>query len=83
MVDGWAWRLTRPFDPGAKVDVPTGIAVFPRELIPFPPRSMVGKVYNVVRWTKFDRGGHFAAMETGKVFAEEVLAFVRGVKTNA
>lgn len=71
------------FDPGAKVDVPTGIAVFPRELIPFPPRSMVGKVYNVVRWTKFDRGGHFAAMETGKVFAEEVLAFVRGVKTNA
>jgi hypothetical protein len=71
------------FDPGTTVDVPTGIAVYPKELIPFPPRSMVEKAYNIVRWTEFKRGGHFAAMETGKVFAGDVLAFVRDVKAGA
>lgn len=69
------------FEPGTVVDVPTAIAVFPKELVPFPPRSMVEKAYNVVRWTEFERGGHFAAMETGKVFADEVLAFSRSLKS--
>ena len=68
-------------DPGVIIELPTGIAAFPKELIPFPPRSMVEKVYNVVRWTDFERGGHFAAMETNEVFANEVLAFVRGLKS--
>ena len=66
-------------DPGVKIDIPTGIAVFPKELIPFPPRSMVEKHYNIVRWVNFDRGGHFAAMETNELFADEILTFVREV----
>ena len=68
-------------DPGVKIDLPTGIAVFPKELIPFPPRSMVEKHYNIVRWVNFDRGGHFAAMETNELFADEILTFVREVNT--
>lgn len=67
-------------EPGTTVEVPTGIANFPKEFLVFPPRSMVEKAYNVVRWTDFEHGGHFAAFETGKVFADDVRAFVKGVK---
>ncbi len=64
---------------GMGVMVPTAVASFPREFIPFPPRSPVEKGYNVVRWTDFSRGGHFAALETGAVFADDVRAFVSGL----
>ncbi|PSL58158.1 hypothetical protein B0I31_101374 [Saccharothrix carnea] len=30
---------------------------------------------NIVRWTEFDRGGHFAAMEQPGLLAEDVRAF--------
>jgi pimeloyl-ACP methyl ester carboxylesterase len=66
--------------PGTKVEVPTGIANFPKEFLTFPPRSMVEKGYNIVRWSDFDKGGHFAALETGDVFANDVSAFVAQVK---
>lgn len=66
--------------PGTRVEVPAGIACFPKEFISFPPRSMVEKGYDIVRWTEFDHGGHFAALETGAVFADEVRAFARQVK---
>ncbi|MEQ9448233.1 MAG: epoxide hydrolase, partial [Rhodospirillaceae bacterium] len=69
--------------PGTKIEVPTGIAVYPKELIPFPPRSIVEKGYNIARWTEFDRGGHFAAFETQDVFADDLAAFVRQVKSSA
>jgi pimeloyl-ACP methyl ester carboxylesterase len=61
--------------PGERISVPTGIAVYPAELFKFPPRSFVEKTYNVVRWTEFARGGHFAAMENPEEFATEVAAF--------
>ncbi len=64
---------------GERVTVPTGIAVYPAELFKFPPRSLVEKSYDVVRWTEFERGGHFAAMENPDDFAVEVSAFVRQV----
>lgn len=66
--------------PGTKVEVPAGVANFPKEFLFWPPRSMVEKGYNVARWTDFAHGGHFAALETGKVFADEVRAFVKDVK---
>jgi hypothetical protein len=33
--------------------------------------------YNVVRWTRFDRGGHFAALEEPALLAEDLRHFVR------
>lgn len=66
--------------PGTSVEVPTGIANYPKEFLVFPPRSMVEKGYNIVHWRDFDHGGHFAALETGEVFAGDVRDFVRTVK---
>ena len=66
---------------GRRVEVPTAVANFPKEIIPFASRRMVDTGYNVVRWTDFDRGGHFAAMETGPLFSDDVAAFVRQVRS--
>ena len=66
--------------PDTKVEVPTGIAYFPKEFLVFPPRSMAEKGFNIQRWTEFEKGGHFAALETGPTFADDVRAFATQVK---
>jgi hypothetical protein len=35
----------------------------------------IERVFNVQRWTRMPRGGHFAAMETPRELAEEIQAF--------
>ncbi|HWO58528.1 MAG TPA: epoxide hydrolase [Umezawaea sp.] len=57
---------------------PTAVAVFPAE-IARSVRSLVDKTNNIVRWTEFDRGGHFAALEEPDLFAEDVRAFFLGL----
>jgi microsomal epoxide hydrolase len=52
-----------PVPNGARIEKPVGIAVFPVDLIPFPPRGMTERHYNITRWTEFHEGGHFAALE--------------------
>ncbi|MFM9863696.1 MAG: alpha/beta fold hydrolase, partial [Micropepsaceae bacterium] len=69
----------KPVPPKTRIEKPVAIARFPVDLIPFPPRSMVEKSLNVVRWTEFKRGGHFAAMERPQDFIEDVRAFGREI----
>jgi epoxide hydrolase len=57
---------------------PTAVAVFPGE-ISLPVRSIGEKTNTIVRWTEFDRGGHFAAMEEPDLFAADVRAFFQGL----
>jgi pimeloyl-ACP methyl ester carboxylesterase len=64
------------FRPGERIEVPVGIAHFPRE-IPIPPRSYVERGYNVTRWTDMPKGGHFAALEEPEALAEDIRAFAR------
>ena len=49
-------------EPEPPSPVPTAVAVFPRD-IAVPIRRLAERNHNIVRWTEFDRGGHFAAME--------------------
>jgi microsomal epoxide hydrolase len=62
-----------------RVDVPTGCAIFPRELIR-PPRAWVEKLYNVQRWTQMPRGGHFAAMEEPALLVDDIRGFFRPLR---
>ena len=62
---------------------PVGIANFPYEFIPFPPRSYVERNVNVTHWTDMDRGGHFAALECGELLVEDIRQFVRGLETRS
>jgi pimeloyl-ACP methyl ester carboxylesterase len=56
------------------VDVPTGYAIYPFELLQ-TPRAWAEKRYNLVHFTKQDRGGHFAAFEQPQLFAQDLHAF--------
>ncbi len=59
---------------GPRVEVPTGVARFPKEILK-PPRRWCESTYNITRWTDMPRGGHFAAFEQPELFVEDVRAF--------
>jgi microsomal epoxide hydrolase len=67
----------KPVPPKSRIEKPVGIARFPKDLIPFPPRSLVERHMNVTHWTEFQRGGHFAAMERPQDLIEDIRAFAR------
>jgi pimeloyl-ACP methyl ester carboxylesterase len=57
---------------------PTALARFPFEWVGgTPPRSWVERYYNLVRWTEFDSGGHFASLERPDDLVGDVRAFGR------
>ena len=64
---------------GKRVNVPTACALFPAELLAWPPRSYVDRIYNVVQWTEMPRGGHFAAMEQPTLLMNDIRDFVRKI----
>jgi microsomal epoxide hydrolase len=72
-------RQSGNFAIGGHVDVPTGAAIFPREIIR-PPRNWVEYHYNLTHWSEMPRGGHFAAMEEPELFVDDVRAFFRTVR---
>ncbi len=57
-----------------RVEVPTGVAAFPKEILR-APRSWCEPVYNIVHWTDMPRGGHFAAFEQPDLLVEDIRAF--------
>lgn len=68
-----------PIPQGRTVDVPTGYADFPKEILR-PPRSLAARTYtDIRRWTAMPRGGHFAALEQPEALAGEILAFFAGL----
>ena len=69
--DGWV--------AGQRVEVPTGAAIYPREIIR-PPRRWAEASYNITHWREQPRGGHFAAMEQPGLYVEDVRDFFRTVR---
>ena len=67
---------------GNRVEVPSAMALFPKELLGWPPRSYVERLYNVVQWTEMPRGGHFAAMEEPELMLADVRQFAQGLRKN-
>lgn len=59
-----------------RVAVPTAVAQFPHDLT-HPPRSWAERTYNVVQYTRMDRGGHFAPHEEPELLAEDITRFLR------
>jgi pimeloyl-ACP methyl ester carboxylesterase len=62
-----------------RIEVPTGCALYPRELLR-PPRVWAERAYNVVHWAEMPRGGHFAAFEQPELFSDDVRTFFRTVR---
>jgi microsomal epoxide hydrolase len=69
-----------PIPEGASIGVPTGYVEFPKEILR-PPRSVAERSYgNIQRWTKMEKGGHFAALEQPEALAREIRAFFRPLR---
>lgn len=66
---------------GKRVEVPTGCAVFPAEMLNWPPRSYANRIYNIQHWTEMPRGGHFAAMEEPEMLLQDIRKFARTLRT--
>ncbi|MGI5171696.1 epoxide hydrolase family protein [Spirillospora sp. CA-253888] len=60
--------------PESRGTVPTGAAVFTTDT---SVRRFADKVHNIVRWTEFDRGGHFPALEVPDLLTGDIRAFFR------
>ena len=76
------FRMHRPWPipEGGRIEVPTGYAAFPREILR-APRSLADRTYtNLQRWTVMSRGGHFAAMEEPELLANDIRDFFGGLK---
>jgi len=61
------------------VSVPTAAAVFPKEIFRCP-RAYAESRFNIVRYTRFDRGGHFAALEEPDLLIDDVRAFFQPLR---
>ncbi|HEX4015222.1 MAG TPA: epoxide hydrolase [Frankiaceae bacterium] len=76
----WEMRQAgRDAMPQGHVSVPTAVAMFPGEIV-YPPRSWIEAQFNVVRWSRPARGGHFAAMEAPQEYVADVREFFLGLE---
>ncbi|MHB8285444.1 MAG: epoxide hydrolase family protein [Caulobacteraceae bacterium] len=50
---------------------PTAIAMWPKD-IALAPRELAARLYNVQRYTVFQKGGHFPAWEQPELYAEDL-----------
>jgi pimeloyl-ACP methyl ester carboxylesterase len=64
--------------PERRVTVPTGIAHFAHELV-MAPRAWAEPAYNIVRWQRYDHGGHYPAVEVPTLFLDEIRQFAAGL----
>ncbi|MEC0265733.1 epoxide hydrolase [Paenibacillus anseongense] len=58
------------------IDVPTGIALFPADIL-LPPKEWAVRNLNVIHWASLPRGGHFTAMEEPELLAQDIRNFYR------
>jgi pimeloyl-ACP methyl ester carboxylesterase len=70
--DASTWGQTPQRSP-----VPTGVAVFPGDIT---LRPLAERDHNLVRWTEYQQGGHFPALEVPELLVEDVRTFFRSLR---
>ena len=60
-----------------KINIPTGIAMFPKEMSEWPPKSYIERIFNVRHISKMSGGGHFAALEKPRLLIEDIRKFFK------
>ncbi|NLU70401.1 epoxide hydrolase family protein [Streptomyces sp. HNM0574] len=59
-------------DPGLRVDVPTAITVYPRDIEKCPRPWAQERYRRIVRWRTPEAGGHFPSLEVPGYFVEDL-----------
>jgi pimeloyl-ACP methyl ester carboxylesterase len=65
---------------GKRIEVPTGIAMFPGEKDLIVPREFAERCYNIQHWTEMPSGGHFAALEEPELLVKDIRKFAQALK---
>ena len=73
------WESFNRFVTDGRVDLPTGVASFPKEILR-TPRSWCENAFNITHWTTMPRGGHFGAFEQPELFVDDVRTFFATVR---
>ena len=73
------WESFGSFGGGDKVELPTGVASFPKEIIR-SPRRWCEESYNITHWTTMPRGGHFGAFEQPELFINDLRIFFKTIR---
>ena len=72
------------FRPGSRkpvtVTVPTGVAVYPKEIVTPVRNWMESSFPNITHWREMAKGGHFAAFEQPEAFVADVRKFFATVR---
>jgi len=81
----WAYRHAAgaALAPGEPAPVPTAIAIFGGEKVPFPkpPRELAERYFTVTTWAEHDRGGHFPAVAEPRLLAETLRDAFRPLRS--
>jgi microsomal epoxide hydrolase len=59
-----------------RLPVPLGITVYPHEVFK-SPKAWAERRGEIIHWSEPSRGGHFAAMEQPRAFAEDLQGFAK------
>ena len=62
-----------------KINIPTGITIFPKEMSEWPPRSYLERIFRIKHWSVMKKGGHFAALEQPDIFVKDLRKFLNCV----
>ena len=73
------WESFGSFGGGDKVEIPTGVASFPKEIIR-SPRRWCEQSYNITHWTTMPKGGHFGAFEQPQLFVNDLRTFFKTIR---
>ena len=60
-----------------KITIPTGIAMFPKEMSEWPPKTYIERIFNVKQMSKMTAGGHFPALEKPRLLIEDIRKFYK------
>jgi epoxide hydrolase len=74
----WA-EQKRTFPRPPRVQVPTGCAIYPRD-VRRVPRSWAERQYTITHWTDMPAGGHFPSMEEPGLFVADLAEFFRSYR---
>ncbi len=66
-------------DPDLRVDVPSAITIYPRDIEKYPRAWSQERFRRIVRWNSPDRGGHFPSLEVPGYFVTDLRAGLAAV----
>jgi pimeloyl-ACP methyl ester carboxylesterase len=71
------WESFGPRTSAKTVTIPTGFAVFPKEIVPPVRQWLEPRFPNIQHWREMPKGGHFAAFEQPELLVHDLRTFFR------